>query len=186
MRLSAAPLPLLPVGEGSMTAFGPYVKVFQSIVDDPQFSRVFDNDHALATWLRMLLMADAMYPASAPMPPRNPTVRLLIDVGLVLQRPGNRYSIRGLETERERRSAVGRNAAAVRWQSASNADAMPNRTEQNKTEHTDANASDGAQRTAAFMGFRPKQYKPGSHEGQHPGCYVCGTAQVEPTERAGA
>lgn len=141
-----------------MTATGPYVKVYQSIVDDPQFARVYGNDHALATWLRMLLIADAMWPASAPMTSRNPTVRLLIDVGLVLQRPGNRYSIRGLDAERERRSAYGRNAAAVRWQSERNAEVMPNRAEQSRTKQSiDATASKDEDRPAAFMGFRPKK-----------------------------
>ena len=48
-------------------AEGPFVKVYQSIVDDPMFTRVFDKP-VLAQWLRMLLLADATYPASAPMP----------------------------------------------------------------------------------------------------------------------
>lgn len=141
-----------------MTATGPFVKVYQSIVDDPQFARVYDNDHALATWLRMLLIADAMWPASAPLTSRNPTVRMLIDVGLVLQRPGNRYSIRGLDAERERRSAYGRNAAAVRWHSVSNAEPMPNRAEQSRAKQSNgATASNDEERPAAFMGFRPRK-----------------------------
>ena len=144
---------------------GPYARIYHSIVEDPMFERVFENDHALATWLRMLLIADAMYPTSAPMPPRNPTVRLLIDCGLVVQRPGNRYSIRGLQAERERRSSVGRNAAAMRWQSKGNADSMPSKAEHNKAEQ-----SNGANAPKSFMGYRPK---PGSHEGQHPDCAVC-------------
>jgi hypothetical protein len=130
---------------------GPYSRVYWSIVDDPMFERVFDNDRALATWLRMLLMADAMYPASAPMTSRNPTVRMLIDCGLVIEKPGNRYTIRGLQAERERRSASARNAAAVRWHSKGNADAMPRRDETSKDEQIGANAPSGT-----FMGFRPK------------------------------
>jgi hypothetical protein len=144
---------------------GPYARVYHSVVEDPMFERVFDNDHALATWLRMLLIADAMYPTSAPMPPRNPTVRLLIDCGLVIERPGNRYSIRGLQAEREHRSEVGRNAAAKRWHSEGNAVSMPNRAEHNKAEQ-----NNGANAPQSFMGYRPKS---GSHEGQHPDCSVC-------------
>jgi len=149
----------------------PYSRVYHEIVDDPAFEKVFDNDRALATWLRMLLIADAMYPVSAPMTTRNPTVRLLIEVGLVIEKPGNRYTIRGLQAERERRSAPGRNAAAVRWQSERNANAMPDETRRDEKETSiGANAPKPG---AGFMGYRPKT-KPGTHDGQHGrGCIVC-------------
>jgi hypothetical protein len=143
-------------------ATGPFVKVYQSIVDDPMFERVWHNDRALATWLRMLLLAHAMYPASAPMVVRNPTVRLLIDCGLVIEKPRNRYTIYGLEKARERTSDAARNAAAVRWQSGRNADAMPSRIEKSRIEN-------GAQRPhtpgTGSIG--------GAHTGQHPDCLVC-------------
>jgi len=149
----------------------PYSRVYHSIADDPMFEKIYGNDKALATWLRMLLIADAMYPTSAPMTHRNPTVRLLIDCGLVIEKPGNRYTIRGLSAERERRSAIGRNAAAKRWESVSNANAMPRRDETRQDEQVGANApKNGA---ASFMGFRQRQPRPGAHEGQHPGCAVC-------------
>src|SRR5688572_5920664 len=95
----------------------PYSRVYHEIVDHPRFERVYRNPNALGTWLQMLLTSDAMYPMTPPMPPRTPTVRLLIDTGLVEERPGNRYSMHGLKAERERRSDAARNAAAVRWQS---------------------------------------------------------------------
>jgi hypothetical protein len=69
----------------------------------------------------MLLIADAMYPASAPMPEKTASVRILLRAGLIQERPANRYIVTGLEREREMRSQYGRNAAAVRWQSGSNA-----------------------------------------------------------------
>jgi hypothetical protein len=153
---------------------GPYARVYHSIVDDPKFERVYGNDKALATWLRMLLVADAMYPTSAPMPHRNPTVQLLIDVGLVVEKSGNRYAIKGLQAERERRSASARNAAAVRWQSKGNADAMPRRDEQSKDEHTASQANG----TSPFMGWRSK---PGTHSGQHPDCAVCAPLRPKAT-----
>lgn len=141
-------------------ADGRFVKVYQSIVEDPQFERVYKNDRALATWLRMLLMADAMYPVSAPMPPRTPTVRLLIRVSLVIELPGNRYSIRGLKAERERQSASGRHAAAVRWHSGRNADPM---------------LRDETRRDKDEKGARALR----SHDGQHKDCLVC-AAQRKP------
>ena len=147
-------------------ANGPYARVYQSIVDDPMFERVFDNDHALAQWLRMLLIADAMWPVSAPMPHKNPTVRLLIDCGLVIEKPGNRYSLRGLDAERKHRSDAASNAAAMRWQYARNATAMPNRDETNRTEQ-----NNGQSPPQTFMHFKPKS---GLHDGHHGrDCVVC-------------
>jgi hypothetical protein len=131
----------------------PYSRVYHGIVDDPAFAGVYDDNDALAEWLRMLLIADAMYPTSAPMPRRNRAVTLLIACGLVLERPGNRYTIRGLEAERERRSASARNAAAVRWHSKGNAEAMPKRDE-TSTDKT-SNGAD-AHIPGTFLGFRPK------------------------------
>jgi len=168
-------------------ATGPFAKVYQSIVDDPMFERVFHNDHALATWLRMLLVADAMYPVSAPMTHRNPTVRLLIDCQLVIERPGNRYSMRGLEAERERRSDAGRIGAAVRWHSESSADPMLGRAEQNRVEQ-----SAGAPAThqgnggpTSFLASPRGKPKASAHEGQHPDCLVCApirpAAAIKPT-----
>jgi hypothetical protein len=128
-----------------------YARVYHEIVDDPKFRRVYDDDAALATWLRMLLIADAMYPASAPMPAETPAIAVLIRAGLVKRRPGNRYIVTGLEREREMRSQYGRNAAAVRWQSGSNA---------SKAEQSIDKQSMGS--------------KPGSHDGQHGAtCMVC-------------
>jgi hypothetical protein len=125
-----------------------YARVYHEIVDDPKFRKVYDDNDALATWLRMLLIADAMYPASAPMPPETPATTELLRAGLVKRRPGNRYIVTGLEREREMRSQYGRNAAAVRWHSGSNA---------SKAEQS-----------------RAKQSKPGSHDGQHgETCMVC-------------
>ena len=130
----------------------PYSRIYHEIVDDPDFERVYGNRTALGAWLQMLLTADAMYPASAPMPPRDPTVRLLIASGLVIEKPGNRYSIKGLRAERERRSAIGRNAADKRWQSERNANAMPRRDETSKDKQVGANAPE----PGVFLGMRPK------------------------------
>jgi hypothetical protein len=149
----------------------PYSRVYHEIVEHPRFERVYGNPVALGTWLQLLLTADAMYPMPAPMPPRTPTVRLLIDCGLLEERPGNRYSMRGLEDERERRSAVGRNAAAMRWQSERIANPMPRREENRREEKTGANAPNGS----SFMGWRSK----GLHDGRHPNCIVCHPPQLQ-------
>src|SRR5687767_5883643 len=121
-----------------------YARVYHEIVDDPRFERVYGNDAALGTWLRMLLVADAVYPQSAPMPRRNSQVALLLRVGLIEERPGNRYIVHGLEAERERRSASSRIGAVKRWQSERNANAMPSKAEQSKEEQSSGANAPGA------------------------------------------
>jgi len=145
-----------------MTAARTYCRVYHQIVDDPKFRRVYHDDAALATWLRMLLVADAMYPASAPMPEITDAVTLLLRVKLIQRRPGNRYIVTGLEREREMRSESARNAAAVRWHNAGNADAMPSRAEQSKEEQS-----------------KPTRL-PKGHYGQHPDCLVCAPIRRKP------
>ena len=132
-----------------MTTPRPYSRVYHEIVEHPRFERVYRNPSALGTWLQLLLTADAMYPMPAPMPPRTPTVRLLIDCGLVIVRTGNRYSMRGLSEERERRSDAARNAAAMRWQSGRNAEPMPRRDETRLEEKSSAVARENRPLTEA-------------------------------------
>jgi hypothetical protein len=136
---------------------GPYSRLYHSLVDDPMFAAIYKNDAVFGVWCRLLMIADAMHPASAPLPRRNSSVSALIACGLIEERPGNRYVIRGMVAERERRSASARNAAALRWQRARNADPMPRRdeTSKDKTSIVDANASNDDQ-PIAFMGFRQK------------------------------
>jgi hypothetical protein len=137
----------------------PYSRVYHELVDDPMFASVYDNDRAFACWVRMLMLADAMWPASAPMPPKNATVRQLLDSGLVIEKPQNRYTVRGLDKERQERRDSARNAAAKRWHSAGNAGAsgnsMPRRDETSKDEQ------------GLLRGN-------GTHDGRHgEGCVVC-------------
>ncbi len=134
----------------------PYSRVYWDLVDDPMFAEVYGNVAAFGTWCQLLMIADALYPASAPLPRKTYVVRLLLESGLIQERPGNRYVIRGLEGERERRSAIGRNAAAVRYQSVSSANPMPRRDETRRDEKVAANASPTNGASGNFMGFPPK------------------------------
>jgi hypothetical protein len=98
----------------------PYVRVYYRIIDDPKFAAVYDNDPALATWLRLLLAADAMYPAPAPLPRgvKRPALARLVDAELIDLMPGDRYRLHGLHGERERRQEQARKAARERWNRA--------------------------------------------------------------------
>lgn len=81
-----------------------YSRVYWSIIDDPKFATIYDDDHHLAAWLRLLLIADQAHPASAHLPSnvRRASVKALADVGLVDLTAG-RYRIHGLDAERGRR-----------------------------------------------------------------------------------
>lgn len=113
-----------------------YVRVYYSIQDDPKFDRIRGNAALLGTWLRLLMAADAVWPASAYLPKglRGADVRVIVDAGLVDELPEHRFRIHGLDAERQSRSDAGRNAAAVRWHSGRNADPMPRRAETSKAE----------------------------------------------------
>ena len=108
-----------------------YSRVYHEALDDPKFRDVWDNDARLALWLRLLVAADASWPASATLPrsARSAPLAALVDAKLVDLVNGSRYRIHGLDAERIARSNAGRNAAAYRWHSDgnadSNADAMP-------------------------------------------------------------
>jgi hypothetical protein len=137
-----------------------YARVYHEIVDDPKFRRVYHDDAALGTWLRMLLIADQMYPNSAPMPSDSPSVAVLLRAGLVQKRPGNRYIVTGLEREREMRSQYGRNAAAVRWQSGSNASkAEQSRAEQEQGLLRGNGTHDGRHGEACVVCYPPSEQK---------------------------
>lgn len=82
-----------------------YSRVYWSIIDDPKFANVYDDDRALAAWLRLLLVADQAWPASAHLPGnvRRQAVAVLVGSGLVDLLHGGRYRIHGLDAERQRR-----------------------------------------------------------------------------------
>lgn len=88
----------------------PYSRVYHAIVDDPKFASIYDDDRRLATWLRLLIVAEQAHPASANIPAgtHRASVKALVDAGLLDLGTGSRYRIHGLDAERERRSEAGR------------------------------------------------------------------------------
>lgn len=122
-----------------------YVRVYD---DDLRrdYPSIWNDDRALATWLRLLSIADKMWP-TAPELPRSAKagpLAALTSCGLV-ERDGHTYRIRGLDVERAKRAAQARGAADARWGTASNADsitsAMPRRDE-TRTSKDEKNARD--------------------------------------------
>lgn len=90
-----------------MSERAPYSRVYWGIVDDAKFQTIYDDDRHLATWLRLLLVADQSWPASAHLPAgcRRASVAELERVELI-DLSGNRYRVRGLDGERGRRAAA--------------------------------------------------------------------------------
>lgn len=98
---------------------GKYVRVYYRVTDDPKFETIYGDDHHLATWVRLLLVADGIWPVSPPIPrtARRASMTALVAAGLVDLMPQDCYRIHGLDAERDMRSHSGRNAAAKRWHS---------------------------------------------------------------------
>lgn len=100
-----------------------------------EFPDVYADDHALATWVRLLMLADASWPLVPPVPRsvRAKPLASLVAAGLVSV-ADDCYTVLGLDAERTRRSDAGRTGAAVRWQSDGNANAMPSKAKQSRDE----------------------------------------------------
>lgn len=113
----------------------PYSRVYHEIVEDERFREVYGDDAALATWLRLLIIADAAYPTAAPIPRSCKDVPLsrLVDAGLVEMVGEDVFRIHGLVAERERRSKQASEAANTRWHGADHAPVM--------RQHADADAT---------------------------------------------
>jgi hypothetical protein len=81
------------------------------------YAKVWRDNDALATYVRLLSVADAMWPRPPEIPASAKPVHVqkLVAAGLVVPVPPDCYQIRGLDAERNARSNAARNAAAFRW-----------------------------------------------------------------------
>lgn len=93
-----------------MSERAPYSRVYWSVADDPKFVGIYDDDAAFALWTRLLMAADALWPAPAPLPrsARKVPLSKLVDACLIDLLPGDRYRVHGLNAERGRRAAAAR------------------------------------------------------------------------------
>jgi len=120
------------IGLGMTKVTRPYSRVYWEALDDPKFATVWDDDHNLSAWLRLLVAADMAWPASASLyhGVRRQALTVLCDVGLVDMQTSGRYRIHGLDKERTARARQASSAAAARWDGdepphpAGNADGM--------------------------------------------------------------
>lgn len=93
-----------------MSERAPYSRVYWAIADDPKFGTIYDSNDHLATWLRLLMLADGQWPASPPVPAnaKKSSLKALADAGLIDFISGGRYRIHGLDAERGRRREAAR------------------------------------------------------------------------------
>jgi hypothetical protein len=123
----------------------PYSRVYHRFSDE--FPSVFDDDRAVAAWLRLLLIADAAWPTRPPIPAtvNRKALSVLQGAGLVVVERGY-YTMLGLDKQRtERRDkAVSAGLARVeRALSTSSTKAQPRQTEHRQTEPSNGRAKDG-------------------------------------------
>ena len=116
----------------------PYSRVYWQCVDDERFAHVWDDDRALAAWLRLLVAADMAWPASATLYHgiRPASLRTLVDAGLVDMQTAGRYRIHGLDKERLSRADDARSSANIRWHGR--AEGLPSHTDDDYARSADA------------------------------------------------
>ena len=136
-----------------------YVRVYYSILDDERFDGVYSTPH-LATWLRLLMQADAMWPASAHVPAseRKASIAVLVEHGLVELLPGGKYRIHGLDAERSRRKEAAAAGGRARQQALNErlalAEPSVSLAEQSRAEPSSAEQTDGRCDLDAFVAVR--------------------------------
>ncbi len=93
-----------------MSDRGPYSRIYHSIIDDAKFATIYDDDRRLATWLRLLIVAEQAYPASGNIPTgtHRASLSALVDAGLLDLGAGSRFRVHGLDDERTWRSDAAR------------------------------------------------------------------------------
>lgn len=136
-----------------------YSRVYWSIQNDPKFDGIREDMRHMGTWLTLLLAAEQTWPAPAYPPPivSRPSFRALVEAGLIDELSGGRFRVHGLDNERGVRSQQASDAAAKRWHSGRNPDAMPSKAEQSnsKAEQSIAReshpADDGREDIEAFV-----------------------------------
>lgn len=109
----------------------PFARVYY-IDLERDYPEIYRDNDVFATYVRLLGIADAMWPATPEVPrsAKAPFVKKLVEASLVRMVPPYGFSIKGMDAERIARSNAARIAARSRWSTAEgiasgNASAMP-------------------------------------------------------------
>jgi len=120
-------------------ADGKWVPVFHEDLIRHHEAIWHDND-ALATWLRLLALADKQWPSKPELPrsAKSPIVARLVADSLLELLPHDCYTVAGLDARRTAASNAASNAARIRHgNAASNAEIMPTKPDQTRPEISD-------------------------------------------------
>jgi hypothetical protein len=136
----------------------PYSRIYHSIVDDPKFATVYDDDRRLATWLRLLIVAEGAHPSSAYIPEgtNRGALAALVECGLVDIGTGRRFRIRGLDAERTRRSQAARVGGLASGRSRSGEQPLNERSTKSNLDETSIDKTSNT-RASATNEWGPKQ-----------------------------
>lgn len=118
-------------------ATDPYSRVYWRVRSDPKFVGIYADDHHFAAWVRLLIAADAAWPAPADVPAscRRASLRALTAAGLIDLFDSGLYRVHGLDAERGKRQSVAVTAATARW-----TDEQPESNAAGPREHPPSNA----------------------------------------------
>lgn len=124
-----------------------YSRLYHRLMNE--YPALYRNDAQLALYVRLLVVADKFWPDRPPLPRCSASaLRSLVDAGVITVDDADCYRVRGLDSERQRRSTAARTAARSRYaQQTAVPTALPSREEKRKEEK--------------------------AHMGQHPNCTVC-------------
>lgn len=97
-------------------ADGLFVRVYHEDLI-ANYTEIWDDDRALATWLRLLVIADKLWPSPAELPRGISRASLdkLVSAGLVQLVKPYRFRLRGLDAQRQRQRDSAKAAADARW-----------------------------------------------------------------------
>lgn len=95
----------------------PYSRVYWKVRSDDRFVGIYSDDHHFATWVRLLIAAEAAWPEPADIPAaaRRPSLRALADAGIIVLLESGLFRVHGLDAERMRRQERATTAASARW-----------------------------------------------------------------------
>lgn len=98
---------------------GPYSRFYWRFRDE--YPDIYQDKETFGWWLTLLVNAEGAHPSAADLPRkvRPRSLEKLIDEQLVVLLPGDRYRVKGLAKERERRAEQGRNGGLASGRSRS-------------------------------------------------------------------
>ena len=83
-----------------------YSRIYHTVIEDPKFAEVYDDDRRWAAYTRLLMAAESAYPSPVPLPRwlADDVLEHLVSVRIVELVRGSSYRVVGLKAEREGRS----------------------------------------------------------------------------------